>query len=163
MIEPVIYNPKELSWDKIKKEIVGIEREAFGKKAYDEKRLADEFQNEKSIIVLLKNDQEIIGFTYAQPAAIFPKEKLPNKEKTVWIVNTVIKKEFQGKKLVGTMSNLLEEELKKQGYKYIARHAAVANNYAKNISKVYRDRIIQQKGPFESKWGPQIFFLIKLL
>ena len=59
-------------------------------------------------------------------------------------------------------SDLLEKELKKQGYEYMTIDAAVANNYAKNIENIYKDRIVRQEGPHDSEWGPQISFIIKL-
>jgi len=162
MIKATLYNSKELSWEKIKREIISIEREAFGEKSFSDKQLAIGFQYEKSVIVLLKDDQKIIGFTYAQPAEVFTKENIPNKEKTAWVVDVVIKKEFRGRNLVGSMASVLEEELKKRGYEYFVTNAAIANNYAKNISDVYKDRIVKQEGPHDSEWGPQISFIIKL-
>jgi ribosomal protein S18 acetylase RimI-like enzyme len=162
MIKAVLYNPNKLPWEKIKEEIIDVETEAFKEKAFSDEELAEDFQNEKNVVVLLKDTHKIIGFTYAKPAEVFTKENIPEKEKTAWVCDTIIKKEFRGKKLVGNMSDLLERELKKRDYKYIARNPAVANNYAQNISNIYRDRIVQQEGPTDSEWGPQMFFRIKL-
>jgi len=162
MIKATLYNSKELPWGRIKQEIISIEREAFGEKSFTDKELTDHFQDEKNTIVLLKDDQKVIGFTYARPAEVFPERNIPEKEKTAWVCDIIIKKEFRGKKLVGLMSGLLEKELNKRGYEYIITDAAVANNYAKNISNIYKNRIVRQEGPHDSEWGPQISFIIKL-
>jgi len=57
--------------------------------------------------------------------------------------------------------NRIEEELKKMNYKYIDLCAVIANNFAENISKIYKERIIKSES-LDSKWGPQIYFRIKL-
>jgi GNAT superfamily N-acetyltransferase len=75
--------------------------------------------------------------------------------------DTIIQNEHRGKGLLGELMSTLETELKKRGFKYLERNALTANNFAENISKHYNDRIIKSF-PLDSRWGPQIFFRIKL-
>ncbi len=80
---------------------------------------------------------------------------------TAYIWDTVIKKEYRGKGLVGRMMDLLEEELRRDGYLFVERVAAVSNDYAENIMDHYKDRIVATEKR-ETKYGSQVFFRIKL-
>ena len=145
------------SWKDIEKSIVFIEREGFGEKAFSDEVLAKDFQNKQNIVALLKSSETnaIIGFAYAERM---------NKKETAYVCDTVIQKDFRHKHLIGTLMNCLEEELKKRGYKFVERKAAIANDYAKNISKHYNGRILEQGEPYDTPYldGPQVFFRIKL-
>lgn len=162
MPTPEIFQSDPDSWEKIKDGIVAMEEEAFGEHGFTAEQLKEDFLNKNNFIIILKSDtDEVIGFTYART----PKDAEPIfadvDDETACMWDTIIKKEYRGQHLLGSMMALLEEELKKAGYKYMERSALLANNYAENIQKFYQGRIIQSK-PQDSKWGPQIFFRIKL-
>ena len=152
-----IFDPAVSSWTDIEKSVVFIEHEEFGEKAFSGETLAKDFQNKQNIVVLLKSSdtKAVIGFTYAEPTS---------KKETAYIRDTVIQKDFRHKHLLGILMNCMEEELKKRGYKYMERKAAVANDYAKNISKHYQGRILEQSEPRYTPYldGQQVFFRIKL-
>lgn len=151
--EVEIFDPKKHSWSDIKERIISIEHEAFGDKSFSDEDLSNDFQNVNNVVVLLKDSNNILGFVYAEPA---------NKEETALICDIVIEKKSRQKHLAGILMDSLEEELKKRKYKYIEMDAAVANNFAENISKQYKSRIVEQGEPHDSIWGKQVFFRIKL-
>ena len=148
------YDPKVSSWENIKDKIFFIEQEAFGDKAFSTIELSKDFQDKKNTVILLKQPDSgfVVGFTYAEPLDI----------DTAYICDTVIQKDFRNKGLIKILMDCLEEELKNRGYKYIEREVVIGNDYANNIMKHYKDRIVKQSEPHESTWGSQIRFRIKL-
>ncbi len=164
MFEVKIFDNNPSQWAEIKETILSLEKEAFGKEAFTEEALKEDFLDTKNIIVLLKNTEsnEVVGFAYAKPFDDPETNDSPTKlGETAWIWNIIIQKEYRGKGLSGKMLAIIEEELKKLGFKYLEMNARIANNFANNISKHYKDRIIKSS-PLDSRWGPQIFFRIKL-
>lgn len=161
MFTTEVFEHNESEWKKIKSDIISLENEAFGDKSFTEEEFDNDFLDKNNIIILLKDGDKVIGFTYAKPVEYYYPERINEKGETALIHDTVIKKDYRGKKLVGILVGKLEEELKKNNFKYLERHALVANNYAENISKYYKDRIIKSE-PHDSEWGPQIFFRIRL-
>lgn len=163
MFSTEVFDNSSFHWTQIKDSIFSIEEEAFDEHSFTRKELEEDFLNSENIIVLLKNidNEEVIGFTYAKPSEPETSDGPAKPGETAWIWDTVIRKEYRGKKLLGIMMEKLEEELRRRGFKYIERNAMVTNNFANNISKYYKERIIKTF-PLESKWGPQVFFRIKL-
>lgn len=157
-----IFDSDKSAWSDIKEEIVSMEQEAFGNESFTEEQLSKDFEDQQSTIAILKETDSgnIIGFTYAKPDDEEPLQK--EKEDTVLICDVVIKKEFRKKHLVGRLMECLENELRRKNFKYIETYARLANNYADNVAKSYKNSIIEQNGPLDSKWGPQMFFKIKL-
>ena len=163
MITAEMFSNIKPDWIKIKDSILSLEKEGFEEHPFTEKEIEEDFLNPENIIVLLKNleNQEVIGFTYVKPMEPETSDGPAKPGETAWMWDTVIKKEFRGRGLLGLMMNKLEEELKNRGFKYVERNAMAANNFAENIAKHYKERIIKSF-PLESKWGPQVFFRIKL-
>lgn len=147
----------------IKEKILYLEKEALESQVFTEEVLKADFLDSKNTIVLLKNTElkEIIGFAYAKPFEPETEDSPAKPGETAWMWDTIIQKEYRGRNLLGVMMSTLEKELKKRGFKYLERNALVANNFAENISKHYKDRIIKSF-PLDSRWGPQVFFRIKL-
>lgn len=163
MITTEILKPSLANWELIKDKILFIEKEAFGNGAFGEEEMMTDFLDPKNIVVLLKDDtkEEVIGFTYSKPFEPETDDSPALPGETAWIWDTVIQKEYRGRGLLGQMMSVLEVELKKLGFKYIERNALIANNFAESITKHYKERIIKSY-PLDSRWGPQIFFRIKL-
>ncbi len=163
MILVEVFDNNQSSWVEIKDTIVSLEKEAFEQHPFIEDELEKDFLNPENTIVFLKNldSQEVIGFAYAKPREPETSDSPAKPGETAWMWDTVIKKEFRGKGYLGVIMDKLEEELRNRGFKYLERNALVANNFAENISKHYKERIIKNF-PLESKWGPQVFFRIKL-
>ncbi len=163
MFEAEIFNNDPSGWMEIKEKIVSLEKEAFETEPFTEETLEADFLDSENIVVLLKDigSKEVIGFTYAKPYEPETEDSPAKPEETAWMWDTVIQKEYRGKGLLGILISAVEEELKKRGFKYLERNALVANNFAENISKHYKDRIIKSF-PLDSRWGPQMFFRIKL-
>lgn len=163
MITTKIFTPSLANWELIKNKILFIEKEAFGSGAFGEEKIMTDFLDPKNIVVLLKDQttDEVVGFTYAKPFEPETDDSPALPGETAWVWDTVIQKEYRGRSLLGQMMSVLEIELKKLGFKYMERNALTANDFAENISKHYKDRIIKNF-PLDSRWGPQIFFRIKL-
>lgn len=150
-------------WDKIGDTIIKLEREAFGDKSFTIDYLKSDFINPNNIVILLKekNTEKIIGFTYAKPIEEAEPDRKAEKGETAYIWDTIIDKAYQGRHLVGIMMDRLEEELRKRNYKFIERNSLLEKNYADNVVKHYKDRIVKSE-PIDSIWGKQIFFRIRL-
>ncbi len=163
MFKSEIFDVNISKWEDIREKILSFEKENFGDGAFPESELKVDFLDSKNVVVLLKNieSKEIIGFTYAKPFEPETDDSQGKLGETAWVCDTIIEKEYRGKGLLRIMMSTLEEELKDRGFKYLERNAMVANNYAENISKHYKDRIIKSF-PLDSRWGPQMFFRIKL-
>ncbi len=156
-----LFDQTSLSWEKIKKEILALEQEAFKENSFNMEVLEEDFLDKNNIIVLLKDAEKVIGFTYAKPMEPETDDSPAKPGETAWMWDTIIQKEYRGKGLLGLIMSAIEDELRKRGFKYLERNALVANNFAENISKHYKDRIIKSFS-LDSRWGPQIFFRIKL-
>lgn len=150
-------------WIAVKNKIIHLEEEAFGAGAFKKETIETDFLDLKNIIILLKNEEtkNVIGFTYAKPREPETDDSPARPGETAWMWDTVIEEGHRGKGLLRLMMSALEQELKKRGFKYLERNALVANNFAENISKHYKERIIKSF-PLDSEWGPQVFFRIKL-
>lgn len=161
--EAEIFNSDLSAWKSIEKTIVPLEQEAFGDNAFPEEQITADFLNKKNIIVLLKTkgSHGVIGYVYALPIEDAESSRANEKGETAYVWNMVISKEYRGQHLAGVLMGRLEEELKGKGYKYIDICAVTANNFAENISKTYKERIVKSE-PIDSKWGPQVYFRIKL-
>ncbi len=151
------------NWESVKEKILFLETQAFEKEAFTEDTLKADFVDKNNIIVLLRNNDsnEIIGFAYTKPFEPETDDSPAKPGETAWIWGIVIQKEFRGQGLSGKMFSLIEKELKNRNFKYLEMNARTANNFAENIGKNYKDRIIKTF-PIDSRWGPQIFFRIKL-
>jgi hypothetical protein len=156
--------PSLESWEELKDDIMKFERAHFG---IEDDDIIDAFKNPSALIVITRDTvtNKVVGFTYAEPVeTVYRKEFHPEREKlpnTAYIQNTAIDQGYIGHRLVGPMIQRLERELIDKGFEYVERDAVVAQNYAANIQKNYRERIVLAQ-PHESRWGAQVFFRIKL-
>jgi len=163
MFKTEVFLPSPSTWEEIKNTIISLEHEAFGDKAFTDEEISSDFLNEKNIIVLLKKEEtsEIVGFVYAKPVEEAEAERVAEKGETAYLWDIIIKQEYRGQHLAGILMNKIEEELKSMNYKYMDLCAVKENNFAENISKTYQGRIVKSE-PIDSKWGPQVFFRIRL-
>jgi len=169
--KPEVYDSRKVSWEEIKDDVLRIDRAQFGQHTFGETWFRDYFANPQNTIVLLwsTGNKKVVGFTIAMPAEEDYKknhyERLAEiralDAPTAYIANTVIDPAYTGHGLVGPLMAMLEKELVKKGYGYLDRDARTANNYARNIRKVYGERIITQH-VHDSVFGPQMFFRIRL-
>lgn len=162
MFKTEVYQPDKSKWAQIRQRILLLEKEAFGDKAFDDAEIEKDFLNPRNAIALLKDESEVIGFTYARPLdeADEPCREAEARE-TAYIWDTVIDKRYRGRHLVGPLMDELEGELRKRGYSFVERMAAVANDYAANVAKHYGDRVVASE-PQETQYGKQVFFRIRL-
>lgn len=151
-----ITNPAADHWEEIGKGVVFLEHEAFGDASFTAEQLEADFFDPNATWALLLNGEDIIGFTYTKRTEDFEEQPV------AFIWDTVIAESWRHKGLVGVLMNVLEAELKKAGYVYIEREAAVSSGYAERISKHYHGRIVEEGEPHDSKWGQQKFFRIRL-
>jgi ribosomal protein S18 acetylase RimI-like enzyme len=158
-----LFDPSIPAWLKIKDAVVAIEQEGFEIEPFTEAILETDFLEPENIVVLLKkgDSEEVLGFTYAKPFEPETAGSPAAPGETAWMWDTVIQKEYRDKGLLGVMMETLEEELRRRGFTYLERNAREANGFAQSITKHYKERIIESF-PLDSKWGPQVFFRIKL-
>ena len=147
------FNPEENSWEDVREAILRLEEECFPGGGFEEEYLKENFENPKSIVVLLKSEGKIIGFSYA-----IPDEDV---EGAVYIDTTEILPDEQNKKHVVSIMNALEGEARNRGYTYLTRNAAIENGYADKIAKNYEGKILETSDN-DSEWGPQRYFKIAL-
>lgn len=60
------------------------------------------------------------------------------------------------------MLDVLDLELLKKGFKFLERDSVTANDFADNIRKAYKGRILLENR-HGSKFGEQVFFRINLI
>lgn len=159
-----MYDPQSMRWDHVAPDVMRIERQQFGDGAFDEEYLAGEFTDPENVAVVLIDtvSERVAGFTYAVPASLVDRAySFPNKG-TAYVCDTAIDFAHQGRGLVGAMMTVLEVQLRRRGYRYLERDAAVQNGYAAKIERAYAGRIITQGEPHLSEYGLQVFFRIDL-
>lgn len=158
------FNSARTSWTAIRRDILRIERQQFGDGAFDEEYLREVFEDPQTVAVLLLEgpSRHLVGFSCAIPEGMLDPERKAESHETAHVVDTAIETAHQGRGLVGLLMTVLERELRSVGYRYLEREAAVANGYAGKIARAYAGRIVEQCGPFESEWGRQVFFRIRL-
>jgi ribosomal protein S18 acetylase RimI-like enzyme len=151
MITLEVITPNTSNWEKYGSQIFSIETEVFNEKSFSEEMMSVDINDLKTILVILKDEDLIIGFTYATP----------EKEKVSCVADIAITKNYQNKGLVSILMSSLEEEMRKSGYDYVIEHAMVENGYADKILKNYKSRIIETR-EFVGEYGKQRYFKISL-
>lgn len=151
MIFAELVPPSASNWELFGEQIYKIEESIFGEESLQKDMLELDINDSKTVLVLLKDKNYIVGFTYA----------VPEGDGVVRIVDTVITKEYQGKGLVSKLMVCLEEELNRQKYKYITRDVMVENGYADKVEKNYVSKIVEMED-LDSQWGKQRHFKIKI-
>ena len=163
MFTTEIFQSSPDEWEKIRRDIISMEQESFGNEGFTDHELDTDFLNKNNIIILLWSTEsnEVAGFTYLKPIEDAEPSRANEKGETAYMWDIIIKKEYRGMHLLEVLMGRMEEELKKLGYKYVELDALVKNNFAGNISKVYKERVIKTE-PHDSRWGPQVYFRIQL-
>ena len=151
--------------------MIAIEKIRFGDQAFTRDVFEDELINtvktrgnkgRTTTVVVVRDpkDNSIFGFTIADPADYIyqyeSQERLdnPNIRETAYINDTVFRESGTG--VIKRLMPVLERELYSKGYRYLERDAAMANNYAPNIVKNNRDRVLYTH-EHDSVFGPQMY------
>ncbi|MFC1787737.1 GNAT family N-acetyltransferase [Patescibacteria group bacterium] len=121
----------DLTWNKIRDQIMNIEQSAFREGGYSEDQLEQEFSNPDSVAVVLKDGRKIVGYSTAIP------DKSDKKGETLYISSTALLPDYRGKGLVSDVMFRLDIEAQKRGYKYYTRDARVDNGYIDKIKRNY--------------------------
>lgn len=148
-----LFNPSANVWGDVKEGVLELEEQCFPGQGLPEKELEIIFSDPANIVVVLKKDTDLIGFSCA-----IPDEDV---EEATYIYATDIHPDEQGMGHVVSIMNVLEEEARKRGYKFLTRNAAVPNGYADKIQKNYKGRILESHEN-NSEYGPQRYFKIRL-
>jgi ribosomal protein S18 acetylase RimI-like enzyme len=143
--------PSYSNWEIFGKQIYNIEQSVFGEKSFSEEMMKSDINDPNVRLVVLKDENSIVGFTYA----------IPENDRVICIVDTVILKEYQNKGLVSMLMSCLEKELKNSGYEYVTRDAMIENGYADKIMKNYKSRIVET-WDIVGEYGKQRHFKISL-
>ncbi|GAC1514882.1 MAG: hypothetical protein NVS2B16_22300 [Chloroflexota bacterium] len=159
-----VFHPSMSAWLDVRADIMRIETEQFGDGAFDEEYLAYEFTDPANTVVLMRDTETdtVFGFTYAIPVGDVDPARWAPPDHTAYICDTALDHDHQRRGLVADMMAVLEEELRRRGYRYLERDAAVSNGYADKIARAYGDRIVAQSEPHSSDYGMQVFFRIRL-
>jgi len=146
-----IVQNSEKTWSIVGEQLYKIKFENFRDNFFSKKVFKEDFENAENIFAVVRNNENnlILGFTYAVPTSY--------DEKEAYIRCTAISPEYQNKGLISKLMSTLEPELRRRGYDFFSRDAAVDNGYADKIKKYYADRIVKT-GPN----GRQQYFQIKL-
>lgn len=160
----VVFDPTRDSWDSIRDDILRIENEQFGDGAFQDDYLGHEFGDPANTAVVLRDEatSRVAGFTYAVPIGLIEWDRVLESRDTAYICDTALGAAYQGRRLIAPMMAALERELRRRGYQFLERDAAVSNGYAAKIERAYGDRIVVQGEPRDSEYGPQVFFRIRL-
>lgn len=154
-VENTVFDPQtEDAWSDVRDAIMELEHACFPEGGFEESYLQTLFEDPKSIVVLLKVNGEVAGFTCG-----IPDEENPD---SLYIETTEILPKWQNNKFITSLIATLECTAKSRGYDFITRHAAVDNGYAANIAKNYEDRIIETYPKTSEEFGNQQYFKIKL-
>ena len=130
-----LYNADENEWDEIWPSIERIEDECFPDKGLGEEYLKEVFGDKNNIVVLVRRDKQIIGFTCGIPDTTVAD--------AIYIDTTEITSSEQGQKHVVKLMEQLEGESRRRNYKFLTRDAEIANGYADKIEKNYGNRILE--------------------
>ncbi len=139
------YNPRLLSWKKIRKAIIKIEADAFPQYDPQEEILEQDFLNKNNIVIILRSSrQSIIGYAYAEPIGqLNPRRKKENAD-TAYITSIAIHPNFQGKGLAAHLHKALDMRLKKRGYSFLEGHV-VNDKYLNSLTRIYADQIVKKR------------------
>lgn len=135
-----LFTPEK--WEQIKNDIVHIDEMAINRDRFDDatrmfmlKYYRGNFHEDDAAVALLSarlaGEEKVIGFVIARPD--------PHVADTMKIRATAITPQFQGRQLVGPLTECLEAEMLRLGYGYASRDATTENGYA--------DKIVKNKGP----------------
>ena len=143
------------SWSAIARRIGEIERECFGKGAFDRDELRYMFNTPGHIAVLLWAGDgpkaRLIGYTQSEPRG-------PD---TYYIANTAIAKSHQGRGLVKPLMDRLYADVRAAGAHFIERDVAIANGYADRVVRAHAADVIETFD-HDSEYGPQRFIRMRV-
>ena len=159
-----LWDPTLENWEDIESHVLRLEHEAFADKAFEEEYLRSEMTAPDHVVSILTRvgGDSVHGFTYAVPVMEVEPHRGRIAANTAYIADSIVEASLRGRALVGVMMSCLEDELRRRGFEYVERHAAVAHGYSTNISRHYATRIEAQRRATNSEWGPQVFFRIRL-
>jgi GNAT superfamily N-acetyltransferase len=153
-VESVLFNPDTTAWDEVKEAVMDLEKICFSDGGLGEDYLKEYFLNPQNVVVLLKVNDQLVGFTCGG--------RDHEHDESFYVETTEIHPDWQGNKFITSMITTLEYEAKKRGYKYLTRHAAINNGYAEKIERNYTGRILETYPRSSEEFGEQQFFKIKL-
>ncbi len=141
------YTPQD--WEKVRDDILELSRYAQGQRVISTDNIKEwcerYFKNTHPdiVTVLLKKDKKVIGFSLAHRTYSYSddeKDYVPSLTKAE-IDTNVIAPEHQGRGYVGLLTNGMEDELKRRGFKEFVIVARTGAGYADAIVRHYKDRI----------------------
>jgi ribosomal protein S18 acetylase RimI-like enzyme len=151
MIKTKLIKPSPGNWEHVGVDIFSVEKTVFSQDAFDEQMLRIDINDPRTILVVLKDKEQIIGFVYS----------MPESDGLARIVDVAILPAFQHKGYISSLMCMLENEMIKQCYEYFTEDAMVENGYAEKILKHYESRIVETH-EFEGDYGKQRYFKIRL-
>lgn len=154
-----VLRPEE--WPEVKRAVVAIERACFARGAYTERQLEEDFTKRCNVAVVLTLHEMLVGYTVAQPKVRWFMWRAPVAWDTAYVMNTAVVPEWQGQGLVAMLGAALDDELRRRGYRFVERDAAVENGYADKLMRAYAGRVLARRD-HASKYGPQRFMRIAL-
>lgn len=141
------YTPE--NWEEIRDDVEHLARYARSERLFSTDNIAEwlkgefELEDPDLIRILLKKGGRVIGFSLASRSWSYSDEqkKFVPSNSTAEINTTVISKDYQGKGLIGTVMEKMEEELRTRGFTEMKRFSRSTKGYADAIKRHYRDRV----------------------
>lgn len=170
-----IYDKEKIKWNEIREDILAIENDAFAEEAFDEKMLREDFENQQSVVIVIRDTRtnKIVGFTYAQPTIfVYPDLYGDRKfsEDTAYVSDIVIHPEYRKKGLLPLLMDNLKNKLIERGYSFMEMDSADDRTNLKEEEKTFADkikknnlnRIIAEEEWNSEEYGMQRYFRIRL-
>lgn len=150
----IVRRRRRREWPDLRAGIENLERLAFGRAGWGPRTLARDFHRPGALAFSLEIRGALVGY------ALIQKSWHPRR---AYLWSIAIAPSFQGQGLVGRLSRCFERELKRQGYREWALHAAEDNGYAAAVVRHYRSRVVRQyRCRGKSRFGRQRYILISL-
>jgi hypothetical protein len=168
-----LFDKRRSAWLEIKEQVVSLTLKGLGIKADDPilgqrddvisfNNIEDAFLSEKSIVMVLRENNNLIGYTLAMPIDCMDPTRASEGKETAYMYYTVMDKPYRGKKLVSRLTDPLLMELNRRGYHYVERDVKIKDGYADNVEKNSEGSIVSVYDADKFNLGPQRFLRIDI-
>lgn len=140
-------------WKQDKDQILQVENACFPKNmASDEDDLADTFKDRKSLCLVLKDKDEIIGYISSAPLEKrsykdydgVKQDANYKKHNTLYVESIAIIPRYRGIKSLYLLFQTFINEAKKQNYKFLTHHTRTDNDLADVVMKKLNAELVSK-------------------
>lgn len=123
--------------------------------------LQRDLSDPSTIVGLLWNRDDLLGFTYLELPSRLSPERLHDDPDVRHVSDTAIRREHQCKGLVKYLMLEVDAYLVASGISFVTRNASIANGYADKLERAYKGRVVERRD-HQSRWGAQRWMKILL-